>query len=93
MPLTLLAYSAAAMLKQLTAEKHQQLEALMLPCLTSITQKHQYVQLLHSFYGYFKPVEDDDLKDLDPFNDPGFDEDEEDDDSENRSSGRRRNKR
>ena len=58
MPLTLSALSAAAMLKQLTAEKHQQLEALMLPCLTSITQKHQYVQLLHSFYGYFKPVED-----------------------------------
>lgn len=30
----------------------------MLPCLTSVAQKHQYVQLLHSFYGYFKPVED-----------------------------------
>ena len=58
MPLTLSAYSAAEMLKQLTAEKHQQLEALMLPCLTSITQRRQYIQLLHSFYGYFKPVED-----------------------------------
>lgn len=58
MPLTLSACSAAETLKQQTAEKHHQLEALMLPCLTSITHKQQYVQLLHSFYGYFKPVED-----------------------------------
>ncbi len=46
------------MLKQQTAEKHQELEDLMLPCLTSIAQKQHYVQLLHVFYGYFKPVED-----------------------------------
>ena len=58
MPITLATYAAAQMLKEQTVAKHQELEALMLPCLNSITQKQQYVQLLHTFYGYFKPVED-----------------------------------
>ena len=58
MPLTYTTFSAAQQLKLQTAEKHQQLEELMLPCLISIAHKQHYIQLLHAFYGYFKPVED-----------------------------------
>jgi len=58
MSLTCTTLSAAQTLKLQTSHEHQQLEALMLPCLNSITQKSQYVQLLHTFYGYFKPVEE-----------------------------------
>ena len=30
----------------------------MLPCLNSIASRHDYVQLLKAFYGFFSPVED-----------------------------------
>lgn len=49
---------AAALLKEGTKENHEALEAVVLPCLTGMAQRAQYVQLIKAFYGFFKPVED-----------------------------------
>lgn len=48
---------AAQLLKNHTAKNHLALEDMLLPHLKSITSAKDYIRILKSFYGYFKPVE------------------------------------
>lgn len=58
MSLTLTRPSVAQTLKHQTEAAHQELEALMIPWLQSITTQADYALLLKGFYGYFGPLED-----------------------------------
>jgi heme oxygenase len=49
--------SIVASVKLFTSNAHQELEALIVPKLSSIQSQDDYHSLLKCFYGYFKPVE------------------------------------
>jgi heme oxygenase (biliverdin-IX-beta and delta-forming) len=56
MPLTS-TVSVAAYVKEATAAAHQRTEHLLLPHLTSMNSRTDYVRLLRMFYGFFHPME------------------------------------
>jgi len=57
MPLTLTSLPVAELLKQETSVQHQASESLLMPTLNKIATRAQYAALLHTFYGFFHPLE------------------------------------
>lgn len=49
--------SVGAFVKEATAEAHHRAEHLLLPHLTSMNSRTDYVRLLRMFYGFFHPME------------------------------------
>jgi len=57
MPLSLTSLPVAELLKQETSAQHQASESLLMPTLNNIATRAQYAALLHTFYGFFHPLE------------------------------------
>ncbi len=57
MPLTIHETPLAGLVKNATQQVHEEVEAILLPALTSIQSTGDYAAILKMFYGYFHPIE------------------------------------
>lgn len=57
MPVTIHETPLAGLVKNATQDVHEEVEAILLPALTSIHATGDYAAILKMFYGYFHPVE------------------------------------
>ncbi|RYZ54811.1 MAG: heme oxygenase, partial [Chitinophagaceae bacterium] len=57
MPLTIHETPLAGLVKNATQQVHEEVEAILLPALTSIRSTSDYAAILKMFHGYFHPIE------------------------------------
>lgn len=57
MPFTANHTHLAGLVKNVTQKEHEEVEAILLPALTSIRTTEDYATILKMFYGYFYPIE------------------------------------
>lgn len=62
----------SAILKEQTKESHQSLEAVVVRAIKSIRTKEEYIHLLHKFYGFHFPLEQEQDKFLNDSNVPDY---------------------
>ena len=62
----------SAILKEKTKESHQSLEAVVVRTIKSIRSKEEYIRLLHKFYGFHFPLEQQQDKFLNDDNVPDY---------------------